>query len=43
MLEGGIRTATLSAATNVRVAVASPDQIDRDALLRLAEGHRRET
>jgi len=43
VLEGGIRTATLSAATNVRVAVASPDQIDRDALLRLAEGHRRET
>jgi hypothetical protein len=43
VLEGGIRTATLTAATNVRVAVASPDQIDRDALLRLAEGHRRET
>jgi Cyclic nucleotide-binding domain len=43
VLEGGIRTATLSAATNVRVAVASPDQIDRDALLELAEGHRRET
>ena len=43
VLEGGIRTATLSAATNVRVAVASPDQIDRDALLELAQGHRKET
>ena len=42
VLEGGIRTATLSAATNVRVAVASPDQVDRDALVQLAEGHRRE-
>ena len=43
VLEGGIRSATLAAATNVRVAVASPDQIDHDALLQLAEGHRRET
>ena len=42
VLEGGVRTATLAAATNVRVAVASPDQIDRDALLELAQGHRRE-
>jgi hypothetical protein len=42
VLEGGIRTATLSAATNVRVAVASPDQVDHEALVRLADGHRRE-
>lgn len=42
VLEGGIRTATLAAATNVRVAVASPDQIDHDALLELAQRHRRE-
>jgi CRP-like cAMP-binding protein len=42
VLEGGLRTATLTAATNVRVAVAAPDQIDRVALEQLAEGHRRE-
>jgi hypothetical protein len=42
VLEGGIRTATLSAATKVRVAVASPDQVDHEALVQLAVGHRRE-
>jgi hypothetical protein len=41
VLEGGVRTATLSAATNVRVAVASPDQVDHDALLEIAQRHRR--
>ena len=42
-LEGGIRTATLEAMTPCRIAVARPDQIDRAALLALAERHRRET
>jgi hypothetical protein len=42
VLEGGVRTATLTAATNARVAVAAADQIDRAALEQLAEGHRRE-
>ena len=41
-LEGGARTATLRAATPVRVAVATADQLDRQALLELSEGHRRE-
>ena len=42
VLEGGTRTATLTAATSCRVAVASPDQIDRAALEQLASGHRKE-
>jgi CRP-like cAMP-binding protein len=42
VLEGGVRTATLRAVTDVRVAVAAGADIDRDALARLAEGHRRE-
>jgi hypothetical protein len=42
ILEGGRRTATLRAVTKGRVAVASKDQIDMDALVRLSEGHRRE-
>jgi hypothetical protein len=42
VLEGGKRTATLTAATNTRIAVASPDQIDHAALEELAAGHRRE-
>ena len=33
VLEGGLRTASLQAATDVRVAVAPADQVDRDALL----------
>ena len=40
VLEGGIRTASLQAATDVRVAVATADQIDRDALVQLREHHR---
>ena len=39
-LEGGIRTASLFATTDVRVAVASADQIDREALVQLREHHR---
>lgn len=42
VLEGGSRTSTLRAATPCRVAVARADQLDRDALIELADGHRRE-
>jgi Cyclic nucleotide-binding domain len=42
VLEGGTRTSTLRADTACRVAVARADQLDRDALRELAEGHRRE-
>lgn len=42
VLEGGRRTATLVAVTACRVAVAAADDLDREALERLAEGHRRE-
>ena len=42
LLEGGTRTSTLRAVTPARVAVARGDDIDRDALAELAEGHRRE-
>jgi Cyclic nucleotide-binding domain len=42
VLEGGARTSTLRAMTPCRIAVASADQIDRDALVELAQGHRRE-
>lgn len=42
ILEGGARTSTLRAVTKCRVAVASADQIDREALARIAETHRRE-
>ena len=43
VLEGGTRTATLEAKTACRVAVARSNQVDRAALLELAEKHRRET
>ena len=42
VLEGGTRTSTLRADTACRVAVARADQLDRDALRELAEGHHRE-
>jgi hypothetical protein len=42
VLEGGARTSTLRAMTPCRVAVASANQIDREALVELAQGHRRE-
>jgi len=38
----GRRTATLRAVTPVKVAVAAHDQIDREALAEVSEGHRRE-
>jgi hypothetical protein len=42
ILEGGVRTATLRAATPLRVAVAREEQLDPSVLTRLASGHRRE-
>jgi hypothetical protein len=42
VLEGGVRTATLRAVTDCRVAVASADDIDPTALQELSSGHRRE-
>jgi hypothetical protein len=42
LLEGGTRTATLTAVTPVRVAEAAGDAVDTAALARLAAGHRRE-
>jgi len=42
ILEGGVRTSTNRARTACRVAVASADAVDRDKLVQLSEGHRRE-
>lgn len=42
VLEGGERTSTVTARTPVRVAVASANQIDQEALSALAKTHRRE-
>lgn len=42
LLEGGKRTSTLVAVTPVRVAVASREAVDVEALRNLAEMHRRE-
>jgi hypothetical protein len=42
VLEGGLRTSTLTAVTAVRIAEASADSIDHAALRNLSEGHRRE-
>ncbi|MDT3438230.1 cyclic nucleotide-binding domain-containing protein [Pseudofrankia sp. BMG5.37] len=42
LLEGGLRTATLTALTAVRVARAGRDAVDLAALAQLARGHRRE-
>jgi hypothetical protein len=42
LLEGGVRTATLHATTVCKVAVAHADQLDREALIELSAGHRRE-
>ncbi len=41
-LEGGVRTATLRAATRARVASIAPDQLGHAELETLAETHRRE-
>jgi CRP-like cAMP-binding protein len=42
VLEGGRRTSTMTAVTPCTLAVAPADQVDRDALVVLSEGHRRE-
>lgn len=42
ILEGGLRTSTLRAVTRCRVAVASADQVDREALASVAAGHHHE-
>jgi len=42
VLEGGLRTSTLRAATKCKVAVASGEQVDPAALAELSAGHRRE-
>ena len=42
ILEGGPRTSTLRTVTPCRIAVAVAEQIERDALHELSEGHRRE-
>jgi CRP-like cAMP-binding protein len=42
VLEGGHRTATLRAATDCRLAVAGEEDVDREALVALADEHRRE-
>jgi hypothetical protein len=41
-LEGGMRTSTLVAVTNCRVASVQASQFDHDALVELSGGHRRE-
>ncbi len=41
-LEGGVRTATLRAVTECKVAVAPAERIDMDKLAALSTGHRRE-
>jgi hypothetical protein len=43
VLEGGIRTSTLRAATKCRVAVARGDQMDRKVLEEISQGHRHES
>jgi hypothetical protein len=42
VLEGGVRTATLRAATRCKVAIVSGDQLDRSVLAQLSGDHRRE-
>jgi hypothetical protein len=42
VLEGGRRTSTLRARTAVRLAVATEEQLDREALLAISSSHRRE-
>ncbi len=42
VLEGGLRTSTVTALTPVRVAVCEAAQLDRERLVDLSQGHRRE-
>jgi len=42
ILEGGLRTSSITAVTDCKLAVAGADEVDRDALIELSSGHRRE-
>jgi hypothetical protein len=42
VLEGGLRTSTLTCLTACRVAAAPADAIDREKLVQLSGSHRRE-
>jgi Cyclic nucleotide-binding domain len=42
LLEGGVRTSTLRAATTCKMATTASDELDRSALAELSIGHRRE-
>jgi CRP-like cAMP-binding protein len=42
VVEGGRRTSTVKAKTPVRLAVATEEQLDREALQAISTGHRRE-
>jgi CRP-like cAMP-binding protein len=42
ILEGGVRTSSIRAVTDCTLAVAGAGEIDRDALIELSSGHRRE-
>ncbi len=42
VLEGGRRTATLRAITDIKVAVARREQVDHEVLAEISRGHRRE-
>src|SRR5262245_18168733 len=43
VLEGGTRTSSLIAVTDCKLAVADAESVDRDSLIELSAGHRRET
>jgi len=43
LLEGGLRSSTLKALTQCRVAIVAGSDVDRDKLEQLARGHHRET
>ena len=42
VIESGVRTSTLRAVTKCRVAAARGDQLDREVLEQISQGHRRE-
>jgi len=42
ILEGGVRTSTVQAVTNCKLAVVRGDALDHDALAELSQSHRRE-
>ncbi len=42
VLEGGLRTSTIRAATACKLAVAAGSDLEEDALAELSQGHRRE-